>query len=56
MIGTAIGLLPTWWLVAAAGTYFVVSARAEEKFMAERFPDTYPAYRARTQMLMPFLF
>jgi len=55
-IGTAIGIIPTWWLVAAAaGIYFVYSARAEERFMTERFPDSYPAYRARTKMLLPFL-
>jgi protein-S-isoprenylcysteine O-methyltransferase Ste14 len=57
IIGTAVGIVPTWWLVAAAaGFYFFYSARAEERFMAERFPDTYPAYRARTKMLLPFLF
>ena len=56
MIGTAIGLIPTWWLVAAAaGIYFLYSARAEERFMTERFPDSYPAYRARTKMLIPLL-
>ena len=56
MIGTAIGIIPTWWLVAAAaGTYFFYSARAEEAFMAERFPESYPAYRARTKMLLPFV-
>jgi protein-S-isoprenylcysteine O-methyltransferase Ste14 len=56
MIGTAIGLTPLWWLVAAAaGTYFIRSAHAEERFMAERFPDEYPAYRTRTKMLVPFL-
>jgi protein-S-isoprenylcysteine O-methyltransferase Ste14 len=56
MVGTAIGIIPTWWLVAAAaGIYFSYSARAEERFMTERFPDSYPAYRARTKMLLPFL-
>lgn len=56
IIGTAVGLLPVWWLVAAAaGTYFVMSARAEERFMAGRFPDLYPAYRARTKMLIPLV-
>ncbi len=56
MTGTAIGLTPIWWLVAAAaGMYFFISARAEERYMAERFPDAYPAYRARTKMLVPFL-
>jgi protein-S-isoprenylcysteine O-methyltransferase Ste14 len=55
-IGTAIGLIPTWWLVAAAaGIYFFYSARAEERFMAERFPNSYPAYRTRTKMLLPFV-
>lgn len=57
MVGTAIGLLFAWWLVvAAAGVYFVYSARAEESYMCDRFPDAYPAYRARTKMLVPFLF
>lgn len=56
MIGTAVGLMPTWWLVVIpAGAYFLYSARREEALMAERFPDTYPAYRARTKMLLPFL-
>lgn len=57
MIGTAVGLIPAWWLVAAAaGIYFFYSARREERFMMERFPDSYPAYRARTKILLPFLF
>jgi protein-S-isoprenylcysteine O-methyltransferase Ste14 len=56
LVGTAIGLTPTWWLVAiAAGAYFIVSARSEERYMAERFPDAYPAYLARTKLLIPFL-
>jgi protein-S-isoprenylcysteine O-methyltransferase Ste14 len=56
MVGTAIGLTPVWWLVAAiTGVWFVQSARAEEKHMMERFPEAYPAYRARTKMLVPFL-
>lgn len=56
MAGTAIGITPIWWLVvAAAGIYFVRSARAEEKYMTERFPIAYPAYRARSRMLVPFL-
>lgn len=56
MVGTAIGLMPMWWLVAiAAGIYFHRSARAEEAYMTERFPDDYPKYKARTKMLLPFL-
>ncbi|HEU5068052.1 MAG TPA: isoprenylcysteine carboxylmethyltransferase family protein [Sphingomicrobium sp.] len=57
MVGTAIGLIAAWWLAAAAAAvYFVYSARAEERYMCERFPDAYPTYRARTKMLVPFLF
>lgn len=56
MTGTAIGLIAAWWvMVAAAGTYFVYSARREERLMTERFPDLYPSYRARTRMLLPFI-
>lgn len=56
MIGSAIGLTPAWWLATlAAGAYFIYSARTEERYMAECFPDAYPAYRARTKMLIPFL-
>jgi protein-S-isoprenylcysteine O-methyltransferase Ste14 len=56
MIGTAIGLIATWWvLVAAAGAFFLYSARREEAQMTERFPDAYPPYRARTKMLLPFV-
>lgn len=56
MIGTAIGLIPTWWVMAAAaGAFFLYSARREEALMTERFPDIYPAYRKRTKMLVPFV-
>jgi protein-S-isoprenylcysteine O-methyltransferase Ste14 len=56
IIGTAVGLTPVWWLVAAvSAVWFIHSARAEEKHMTERFPDAYPAYRGRTKMLVPFL-
>jgi protein-S-isoprenylcysteine O-methyltransferase Ste14 len=56
MIGTAIAMVPLWWIiVAAAGFYFFYSARAEERFMAERFPDEYPVYRSRTKMFLPFV-
>jgi protein-S-isoprenylcysteine O-methyltransferase Ste14 len=56
MAGTAIGLIPTWWLVfAAAAAYFLYSARLEEGLMTERFPDAYPAYKERTKMLLPFI-
>lgn len=56
MAGTAIGLVPVFWLATIAVTiYFVGSARSEEANMAKRFPNDYPAYQARTKMLIPFL-
>jgi protein-S-isoprenylcysteine O-methyltransferase Ste14 len=56
-IGTAVAL--SWlWLIAAvlAGVYFVYSATVEERNMAQQFPETYPAYRRSTKMLVPFVF
>jgi protein-S-isoprenylcysteine O-methyltransferase Ste14 len=56
-LGTAIAL--SWfWLVAVllAGVYFVYSATVEERYMTEQFPETYPAYRRSTKMLVPFVF
>ena len=56
-IGTAMALS---WLgmiaVGLAGVYFVYSATVEEHYMAEQFPETYPAYRRATKMLVPFVF
>jgi protein-S-isoprenylcysteine O-methyltransferase Ste14 len=56
-IGTAVAL--SWlWLTAVglAGVYFLYSATVEERYLAERFPDTYPVYRRSTKMLVPFVF
>ena len=56
-VGTAVAL--SWmWLIAAvlAGIYFVYSATVEERFLTEQFPDTYPAYKRSTKMLVPFVF
>jgi protein-S-isoprenylcysteine O-methyltransferase Ste14 len=56
-IGTAVAL--SWlWLAAVAlgGIYFVYSATVEERYLAEQFPDSYPAYRRATKMLVPFVF
>jgi protein-S-isoprenylcysteine O-methyltransferase Ste14 len=55
-VGTAVAL--SWlWLTAfaLAGAYFVYSATVEERYMAEQFPDAYPAYRRTTKMLVPFV-
>ena len=56
-LGTAVAL--SWlWLTAVvlAGVYFVYSATVEEGYMTEQFPDTYPAYKRSTKMLVPFVF
>lgn len=56
-IGTSVALSWTWLIAAAlAAIYFVYSATVEERFLTEKFPDTYPAYRRSTKMLIPFVF
>ena len=47
-----------YWLIAVVlvGAYFVYSAIMEERYMNERFPDTYPRYKQSTRMLVPFIF
>ncbi len=57
MLGTALATY-LYWLIAFAvmGVYFVYSAKVEERLMAASFPSTYPGYRARTKMLVPFVF
>ena len=57
MIGTTIAV--SWyWLIAVVllGAYFIYSAAMEERYMAGRFPDTYPGYKQSTKMLIPFIF
>jgi protein-S-isoprenylcysteine O-methyltransferase Ste14 len=57
MIGTAIAVSIDWLvIVALLGGYFVYSAFMEQRFMAARFPDTYPTYKRSTKMLVPFVF
>jgi protein-S-isoprenylcysteine O-methyltransferase Ste14 len=56
LLGTAlanslVGLI----VVAILGAYFYYSASVEEKNLTATFPETYPAYRARTKMLIPFV-
>jgi protein-S-isoprenylcysteine O-methyltransferase Ste14 len=54
--GTAIAL--SWlWLTAVflAGIYFLYSATVEERYLTERFPDSYPAYQRSTKRLVPFI-
>ena len=56
-VGTAVAL-SWWWLIPAAlaGGYFIYSATVEERDLTVQFPDTYPAYRRSTKMLVPFIF
>lgn len=55
-IGTALAV-SLGWLVPAAVllAYFGYSATVEERMLTEQFPKAYPAYQARTKMLIPFL-
>jgi protein-S-isoprenylcysteine O-methyltransferase Ste14 len=56
-VGTALAL--SWfWLAAVglAGIYFIYSATVEERYLTEQFPDTYPAYKRSTKMLVPLVF
>ena len=56
-IGSAVALGWVWlFAVLLAGIYFVYSATVEERYLTERFPDSYPAYRRTTKMLVPFIF
>lgn len=56
MLGTALAT-SLYWLVAlvVAGGYFIYSAFREEQYMLAQFPDTYPAYKRRTKMLLPLV-
>jgi protein-S-isoprenylcysteine O-methyltransferase Ste14 len=55
-VGTAVAttLVGLIWVAVIAG-FFTYSATREEKFLAGQFPDTFPAYKARTKMLIPFI-
>jgi protein-S-isoprenylcysteine O-methyltransferase Ste14 len=56
-VGTAVAL--SWvWLTAVvlAGIYFGYSATVEERYLTERFPEAYPAYKRSTKLLVPFVF
>jgi protein-S-isoprenylcysteine O-methyltransferase Ste14 len=57
MVGTAIAV-SVYWLVAVLllGGYFLYSAIMEERLMAGLFPDSYPAYKQSTKMIIPFIF
>ncbi len=57
MVGTAVAV--SWYAVLAIallGSYFVYSALTEDRIMARRFPEAFPAYRRSTKRLIPFVF
>ena len=56
MLGTAL-VTSLYWLLAFAvlGSYFIYSATVEEKLLASSFPATYPSYKTKTKMLIPFV-
>jgi protein-S-isoprenylcysteine O-methyltransferase Ste14 len=57
LVGTALATsLYVLIVVALITAYFIFSATREEKFLGQEFPDSYPAYKARTKMLVPFVF
>ena len=55
-LGTALAT-NLYWLIAlvVVGAYFLYSATVEERLLTNSFPETYPRYRDRTKMLIPFL-
>ena len=57
MIGTTIAV-SLYWLVAVVliGAYFIYSAVVEERSMTKLFPDSYPAYKHSSKMLIPFIY
>lgn len=57
LIGTAVAITPYLSVgVVLIGGFFVYSATVEERNMERLFPDSYPAYKESTKMLVPFLF
>jgi protein-S-isoprenylcysteine O-methyltransferase Ste14 len=56
VLGTALATtLAGLVVVAVVIAVFTFAATREEKFLAGEFPDSYPAYKARTKMLIPLL-
>lgn len=57
MIGSALGVGALWWIIfVVTSIYMIYACLEEEKIMLKEFPDAYPAYKARTKMLVPFVF
>lgn len=57
MLGSFLIVNIYWLIVFIIGSvYCIYSAFAEEKFMMQQFPKVYPSYKAKTKMLIPFVF
>lgn len=57
MLGSSFVAGGSWsFVLLFAAAYFVYSAVQEDKQMLRHFPDTFPAYKKRTKMLIPFIF
>jgi protein-S-isoprenylcysteine O-methyltransferase Ste14 len=55
-LGTSLAITFYWLLVLLIlGTYFIYSATVEERIMISSFPTTYPDYKLKTKMLIPFV-
>ena len=55
-VGTALALSWLWLtVVALAGVFFLYSAKVEERYLTDQFPDDYPVYKRSTKMLVPFI-
>jgi protein-S-isoprenylcysteine O-methyltransferase Ste14 len=56
LLGTALAInLFGLIVVAVLGAFFYYSASVEERNLTTTFPTAYPAYRAATKMLIPFV-
>jgi protein-S-isoprenylcysteine O-methyltransferase Ste14 len=56
VLGTGLAV-ELYFLVAFAvlTIYFIYSATVEEKLLVTSFPSTYPSYKTKTKMLIPFV-
>lgn len=55
-LGTGLATNLYWLIVLGVlGAYFIYSATVEERILTSSFPTTYPSYRAKTRMLVPFV-
>lgn len=56
MLGSVLVTGTVWFVILIiSGTYFIYSAKVEEKIMTKQFPNEYPAYMKKTKMLIPFI-